>query len=39
MACLFTQIRSPIAGLRQASARDPDEAAARRYRLRDEKPQ
>jgi hypothetical protein len=39
IACSFTQIRSPIAGLRQASARDPDEAGARRHRLRETGPE
>jgi hypothetical protein len=39
MACSFTQIRSLIAGSRQASARDPDEAGARGYRLRGTGPQ
>ena len=39
MASSFTQIRSPIAGLRQASARDPDEAGARCYRLREARPE
>jgi len=39
MACSFTRIRSPMAGLRQAAARDPDKAVARRYRLREARPE
>lgn len=35
----FKQIGSPIAGLRQAFARDADEAAARHDRLREARPQ
>jgi hypothetical protein len=39
MTCSFTQIGSPIAGSGQASARDPDEAVARRYCLREARPE
>ena len=35
----FTQIGSPIAGLRRATARDADEAVARDDRLREARPQ
>jgi hypothetical protein len=39
MACSFTRIRSTTAGLRQAAARDADEAVAHACRLREPRPQ